>query len=241
MDHKIACFCFLVLATVSALGQQCPKSDEVADGYWSEVRTLEGNLIFHDGIRQWIELRLDHAQCGKSSIEIFPWNSPRLQALRGCRVKSTGGFGGAVSGYYTLPINQTPETIEPVGKCELKAPFPDYSGATPDKSIRAYRVEMHINIGLRDFPISVRASSSGKELRPWQAYASYFLTGGWVLYGSCAEGFIVNRVYGDQRAAPQHLESLGTPDDKATFGPPWKPIVTGEKDMRLGYTCVREK
>jgi len=64
----------------------------------------------------------------------------------------------------------------------------DYSNARPDKAIRAYRVEMHINAGLRDLPIRVSVSSSGKELRPWQAYASYFLTGGWVLYGNCGKG-----------------------------------------------------
>lgn len=241
MNHFAFTFALIAWAAVSATSQERPQTNETAPDCWSEARTLEGKLIFHDGIRQWIELRLDQPQCGEASIEMFPWNSPELQGLRGCRVRSTGFLYGAASGYYTLDVNQTPDKIEPIGKCELKAPFANYSDAKPDKSISAYRVEMHINAGLRDLPILVRASSSGKVLRPWQAYASYFLTGGWVLYGSCGKGFVVDRVYGSRQAGPSHFDFPRTPDDKATFFPPWKPVVSGEKDLHLGYTCIREK
>jgi len=241
MNHFVFAFALIAWAAVSAAGQERPQTNETAPDCWSEVRTLEGKLIFHDGIRQWIELRLDQPQCGQASIEIFPWNSPQLQILRGCRVRSTGSFGGAASGYYTLAINQRPEKIEPIGKCNLKAPFADYSDARPDKAIRVYRVEMHINVGLRELPILVRVSSSGKELRPWQAYASYFLTGGWVLYGNCGKGFVVDRVYGSRQAGPSHLSDPRTPHDTAMFFPPEKPVVSGVKDLHLGYSCIREK
>ena len=100
---------------------------------------------------------------------------------------------------------------------------------------------MHINIGLRDLPITVRASNSGRELRPWQAYASHSLTGGWVLYCKCGNGFVVDRVYGSRQAGPSHFSDPRTADDMAVFGPPWKPVTSGAKDMRFGYTCVREK
>jgi hypothetical protein len=229
-------------AAASALGQDNPRPKETArDDCFSESQTLAGELVFHDGIRQWIELRLNQPRCGQSSIELFPWNSSRLQELRGCRVRTTGLLGGAASGYYTLEVNQTPDQIEPIGKCDLKAPFADYSQARPDKAIGGYRVEMRINAGLRDLPIRVRTLSSGKELRPWQAYASYFLTGGWVLYCKCGEGFVVDRVYGSQQVGPAHFNDPRTPDDRATFFPPWKPVVAGVKDLRLVYTCVREK
>ena len=241
MNHFVSAFALIALAAVSATGQEHPQTNATAPDCWSEARTLEGKLIFHDGIRQWIELRLDKPQCGQTSIEIFPWNSPQLQILRGCRVRSTGSLGGAASGYYTLDVNQTPYKIEPIGKCDLKAPFADYSNARPDKAIRAYRVEMHINAGLRDLPIRVSVSSSGKELRPWQAYASYFLTGGWVLYGNCGKGFVVDRVYGSREVGPSHLDYPRTPGDMATFFPPEKPVVSGVKDLNLGYSCIREK
>jgi hypothetical protein len=131
--------------------------------------------------------------------------------------------------------------IEPIGKCDLKAPFPVYSDAKPDKAISAYRVEMHFDLEPGDHPILVRVLSSGKELRPWQAYASYLLTGGFVLYGNCGEGFVVDRVYGTRQAHPSHFSDPRTPDDMAMFEPPERPTASGAKDLHLGYTCVREK
>ncbi|MGA3135530.1 MAG: hypothetical protein ABSC88_06015 [Terracidiphilus sp.] len=228
-------------AAVSALGQQCPQSSATGPDYGSVVQTLEGRLVFHDGIRQWFELQLDQPQCGQASIELVPGNSPQLQALRGCRVRSTGSVGFSPTGYYSLPISQMLGEIEPIGKCDLKAPFPDYSDAKPDKAIRAYRVEMHVDLEPGDHPILVRVLSSWKELRPWQAYASYLLTGGFVLYGKCAKGFIVDRVFGTRQAHPSHFSDPRTPDDMAMFDPPEKPVASGVKDLHLGYTCLRER
>ena len=70
--------------------------------------------------------------------------------------------------------------IEPIGKCDLKTPLPDYSGAKPDNAVRAYRVEMRVDYEPGDHPIVFLVENSGKELRPWQAYASFRLTGGFV-------------------------------------------------------------
>jgi hypothetical protein len=49
------------------LGQECPQQN--ADGdLSSEVRTLEGKLVFHDGMEQWFELELDPQECGQGGI-----------------------------------------------------------------------------------------------------------------------------------------------------------------------------
>ena len=64
-------------------------------------------------------------------------------------------------------------------------PFPDYSEAKPDKTIREYRIDMHIDYEAGDHPILFSVSSAGKELRPRQAYAGYPWTGSFVLYGTC--------------------------------------------------------
>ena len=75
-------------------------------------------------------------------------------------------------------------------------------------------------------------------MRPWQAYASYMLTGGFVLYGYCGEGFVVDRVFGTPQATPQHFEEPRTPEDAAMFDPE-SAAASGKKDLHLGYTCVR--
>jgi len=180
---------------------------------------------------------LDEPQCGQASTELVrgadDWTP--LQVLRDCRVRSTGVIGLSSTGYYSLDTYQDAEKIEPVGTCERRAPFPDYSNAKPDKAIRRYRVVMYIDYEPGEHPVVFRVTSADKELRPWQAYASYDLTGGFVLYGECGEGFVVDKVFGTPQASPSSFE-----DNKATFDPEGA-AAAGQKKLHLGYTCVREK
>lgn len=236
---------FFLCANLPARGQQCPKENPSGPSHPSEARALEGQLIYHDGIRQWFELRLDQPECGQRSVELVqgdgawaPGNPASLETLRGCRVRTKGNLDLPSTGYYTLDLYQAVEEIEPVGDCTKQPRFPDYSKAKPEKSIRSYRVEMTIDYVQSDHPIFFRVTSAGKELKPWQAYASYFLTGGFVLYGYCAKHFAVDRVFGDSEASPGHFEGRGEPGDAAMFDPEGA-ASAGRKVMHLGYTCVR--
>jgi len=231
----------LVIGTaVGAVGQQCPKTSPTGSTTASEQRTLEGLLIFHNDIRQWFELTLDEPQCAQKSVQLVRIESDwtLLQVLRGCRVKSKGAIDFSPTGYYSLDTFQNVDKIEPVGTCEPKRPFPDYSRARPDKAIKAYRVEMNVDYEPGDHPIVFHVSRSGKELRPWQAYASYTLTGSFVLYGYCGEGFVVKKVFGTPQAKPSHFTEGGDSEDMATFDPE-SAAASGEKHLHLGYTCVR--
>jgi hypothetical protein len=235
-----------VCTALPVCGQQCPKNNPDGPGQASESRTLEGKLIFHDGMRKWFELKLDRPECGQESIELFPGrsafspgNSSGLETFRGCRVRTEGSLAGPASGYYTLDVNQSVGEIEPVGICNRQPPIPDFSKAKPDQSIRSYRVEMTIDYTQADRPIFFSVTSRGKELQPWQAYATYELTGGYVLYCKCAKGFMVERVYGDSEATPQHFNGRGDPDDSAMFDPYDRDGVINKK-LHLGYTCVRK-
>jgi len=125
-----------------------------------------------------------------------------------------------------------------VGACEKQLPFSDYADARPDETVLQYRVDMDANYEPGDHPIIFRVSSVGKELQPWQAYASYTLTGGFVLYGHCGENFVVDKVFGTSQAKPSHFEEPRTPDDMAAFDPE-SAAAFGIKDLHLGYTCVR--
>ena len=229
------CALALALATCATLptsGQQCPQASGA--GIPSQARTLEGTLVFHNSIRQWFELKLDQPQCGQGSIELVREedNWTPLEVLRGCRVRSRGAIASSPTGYFSLDTFQDVEQVEPVGACVRQLPFPDYSKARPDKTVREYRVDMHIEYGAGDHPILFSVTSAGKELRPWQAYAHYLLTGGFVLYGYCAEGFVVDRAFGTPQANPSQL------DGTAAFDPE-SAAAAGKKDLHLGYTCVR--
>jgi hypothetical protein len=164
----------------------------------------------------------------------------RWRFLRGCRVRSRGALDFSSTGYYSLDVYQDVHVIESVGKCERQPPFPDYSKAKPDNTIRAYRVDMHVNYEPGDHPVAFRVTSAGKELRPWQAYASYYLTGGFVLYGLCGDGLVVDKVCGTPAARPNHFDDSQSSGDMAAFDPE-SAAAAGKKSLQLGYTCVRNR
>ena len=229
--HSVSVYLFAIAVALSAtpsLFAQCP-SESVRNE--TEIRTLKGSLVFHDGIEEWFELKLDQPQCGEASIELFEQGSNSLATLRGCRIKSQGALIISARGN----IRQIVKEIEAVGPCVHKAPFPDFSNVKPDTAIHGYRVEMHLN---GSHPIQFRVSQAGKALRPWQAYASYFLTGGFLLYGSCADGFVVDKVFGTPEANPAHFEEVRSPTDMAMFDLD-RAAGLGKNDPDLGFTCVR--
>jgi hypothetical protein len=232
----------VIWLSLPSFGQACPKASETGPDSPSEVRSLEGQLVFHDGLRKWFELKLDQPQCGQSSTELVRIKGDRaaLEVLRGCRVRSMGAIDFSQTGYYSLDTYQDVQEIEPIGSCLKKAPFVDYSQAKPDRTIGSYRVAMHIEYGREDQSVTFRVTSRGKELRPWQAYASYFFTGGFVLYGQCGEGFVVGKVFGTPQARPGHFEEPYSLDDMAMFNPEGA-AASGTKNLRLGYTCVRSR
>jgi hypothetical protein len=224
-----------------AHAQECPRASTTTEpSIASQARTLEGQLVLHDGLRQWLELKLDKPQCGQSSIQLIQTKkSPSLAVFRGCRVRSRGAIDFSPTGYFSLDTFQDVQEIDAVGKCSQRVLSPDHSGSKPDKRIRAYRVDMHVNYRPGDHPIIFHVSSAGRELRPWQAYASYLLTGGFVLYGHCGDGFVVDKVFGTPEAKPEHFDDPRTPNDMASFDPETA-AQSGKRDLNLGYTCIRE-
>jgi hypothetical protein len=240
MRWSLLLLALVVPFAVSASGQACPKFSETGPNVPSEIRTLEGQLVFHDGIRAWFELKLDKPQCGEASLQLLQGEQvgTPIGVFRGCRVRSRGAIDFSLTGYYSLPKYQYVETIESVGECAQQPPLRDYSKAMPDREIGEYRVDMHVNYRPGDHPVIFHVTSAGKELRPWQAYASYWLTGGFVLYGLCGDGFLVDKVFGTSEARPSHFVSARTSGDMAMFDPE-SAAAKGKKDLQLGYTCVR--
>jgi hypothetical protein len=110
----------------------------------------------------------------------------------------------------------------------------------PARGVKKYQVEMLVAYEEGDHPIAFKVTSNGKELRPWQAYASYNLTGGFVLYGHCGEGFVIDRVFGTVEAKPSHFTESLDASDMAAFDPE-NAAAAGKKNLQLGYTCVRDR
>jgi hypothetical protein len=160
---------FLCLAfaswTVPVVGQECPQANATGAITASQRRTLEGLLVFHDGIRQWFELKLNQPKCEQTSVELVrgerDW-SP-LQVLRGCRVRSKGAVDFSGTGYYSLDTYQSVDEIEPVGTCRQQSPLPDFSKAKPVKAIASYRVEMDVDYEPGDHPVLFYVSSRAKS------------------------------------------------------------------------------
>lgn len=220
---------------MSACAQSCPQQSSTGPSVPSATQTLTGKLVYHDGLRQWYELKLDKARCEAQSIELVrgekSWTP--LEVLRGCQVSSRGTIRIPLTGYYSLALYQDVTDVEATGTCIQQKQLPDYSGFKPDKAIRRYRVMMLIDYEPGDHPIDFQVTSAGRRLRPWQAYASYLLTGGFALYGECGAGFMANQAFGTVKAKPWTL------DGEALFDPETA-AAAGEKHLRLGYTCVRQ-
>jgi hypothetical protein len=237
----VLAFASSICVATQAFAQDCPLESSAGPSTASKVRTLEGQLIFHNNIRGWFELELNKAECGHTSIQLlqFSKENKSLELFRGCRIRSSGTIDFSPTGYYSADLFQDVEKVEPVGKCVLQQPFTDYSTAKPDTQVRAYSVDMHLDYRPGDHPLEFRVRSAGRELRPWQAYASYMLTGGYVLYGYCGKGFVVDKVYGTPAAHPMHFAEPRTPENAAAFDPE-NAAAAGKTDLHLGYSCIRE-
>jgi len=249
MHRKITLFAcglmaLLVLVCVPsrASAQECPRMNPAGPDISSGTQSLKGKLIYHDGIRQWFELRLDKPKCGQGSLQLVQLNnkSKSLEILRGCRVESTGKLGDAGTGYFSLAVYQDVRRVRPIGVCSKQRPLPNYSKYKPDRHVNAYTVHMHVDYGPGDHPVTFQVRTEAGELQPWQAYASYWMTGGYVLYGQCGEGFDVDEVFGTPAARPLHFDDPRTPADKAEFDPE-SAAAAGKWHLDLGYTCIRDR
>lgn len=246
MFNKVFAFALLLLfitcGASRASAQQCPVTSSTGPDTPSRTAALRGRLVHHDGIRNWYELKLDRAVCGQKTIQLTvsddKWK--RLESVRGCHVVSHGTIGFSPTGYYLLDLFQDAVRVEPVGACVRQRPFIDYSTARPAKGIRSYSVEMHVDYRPGDHPITFHVRHGRKDLHPWQAYASSMLTGGFVLYGLCGDGFAVDRVYGTRAARPVNSDEPRGSGDMAQFDPETA-AQSGKADLHLGYSCVRAR
>jgi len=171
-----------LLAIPLANAQLCPQENAKGPSKASVSRTLSGTVVYHDEIRQWFGLKLDAPVCGEREIQLLQGggafevdgsNAHSIETFRGCRVIVDGPLGIPGTGYYSADLYQDVEKINPEKGCVLEPPLPDFSKATPDKSVRSYQVSMRLDYSARGGHIDVTVKAGDHLLKPWQAYASY--------------------------------------------------------------------
>jgi hypothetical protein len=234
----VAILCSIAIHSPQA--QSCPKENPSGPSIPSVSRTLSGTIVYHNALRQWIGLRLDASTCGQSEIELIPDFSgddqrnedqrKHLETLRGCRATVTGTLDLAPTGYYSTDIFQSVDKAVPDPSCIPQPPVPDFSSAKPNPAIHRYQAKLTVS-SLGEGSIRGEARSNGRLLTPWQAYVHQFLTGGFVLYGSCADGFQISHVSGSPAANVSQI------DYQAAMG---ADLEKGVQSATMTFTCTRE-
>ncbi len=236
--------CLAALEAGRCCAQSCPSESKDGPLIESAPQTVTGHVHYHDGIRQWLELVPPKPVCGYTSIQLLGFgggafevdrgNANQLERYRDCDVTVVGPIGIPSTGYYSAPIYLTVNEIDPTADCSLKSAPPDFSKLKPSSAIRRYRVTFHIRYEPGDHPVSaVITNSNGQALRPWQEYASYTLTGGFVFYANCAKGFRLSHVTGTPQAHP------GRPDENMAGMDPESAGMKHVTNLRLSFSCRR--
>jgi hypothetical protein len=228
---------FLQLGRPSA-AQDCPRENPAGPSIDSMPRTLVGTIVFHDDMRQWLSIDLDAPVCGQNRIEIFDvdYQHPRqLEVFRGCRVTTRGVLGIPSTGYYSTDVFQTVDQIEPTASCVRQPAFPDYEKMKPVRGIYTYQVSMWFNYGPFEDRVHARVLSGNRILSPWQAYAHYFLTGGFGFYGYCADGYTMSHMVGTPEAKPWMI------DNSVAMDPETAAADKNVHAIKLSFTCNRRR
>ena len=230
----------MVAVCAGAGAQACPRESTTGPSVDSAVMSLRGLVVYHDDLRQWFELRVNNAVCGTRTIQLVEGEAGpkgQLEQLRGCQVEAKGRLSIPATGYYSAELYLSPESLAGLEGCRKKALLPDYSKLHPAPDLRAYRVTMRVHYGYSGPPM-VAVVTAGRRMTPWQEYASYTLTGGFVFYGMCAAGFEVWNGHGTRAANAGQLEPPGEPADFAMMDPETA-AERGVRWLTLRYDCGR--
>jgi hypothetical protein len=190
-----AAFWVMVLLSCRDLSAQvCPPGyGSLSKMHAKEVSSLHGKLIYHEDLWQWHELKLDNKTCDSESVEVFSGKIDEKQAhrYRNCSVTITGRLFFPNAGS-ALSLAIDADKIQPDRDCKPH-PVDDLSKVPIPKTVRDYIVTIQVDYINSHTDVKIRQSAQGTTLlTPWQAYASYYLTGGrTVIWFDCAEGFDV--------------------------------------------------
>jgi hypothetical protein len=182
---------------LAASAQNCPVRDKRGPGEASAPSTLQGILVVHDDLRQWLGLRLEQPACGEAEIQLVFSDAKALrnaESFRGCSVSATGKLFDVPTGYYSAEIAVSDPSLQPDSSCHPLPVGPDPNAAPIPASLRSFRASITVDYrGKGHIEVRVWQSANKEVLQPWQSFVYYFLTGGRdVLWFGCHEGFSID-------------------------------------------------
>ncbi|MBT9331276.1 hypothetical protein [Paracidobacterium acidisoli] len=188
---KVFAITLLLVAAMRLPAQSCPSqnNDAAAPG----TSTLNGVIRVHHELRDWIAVELTQPACGEKSIQLTfdtASASEHAASLDGCHATVRGSIDSSPTGYYSANLFIANAAIRPAAGCRPKPVRAKPPAAAPS-NLRSYQVSVTIDIA-KNAPLQGRAwRTDGQKdaLTPWQSYGKTSLTGGYVLYVGCREGF----------------------------------------------------
>ncbi len=199
---------------VVAAGQACPDGSDLGA---RSASILHGTISYHDELRQWIGLKLDHPACGQHEIQLVFDSSDgfrKAKALRRCSATAAGKLFEGLTGYYSADLAISGAKLDPASSCHPSPVEPDLS-LESIPPVRKYYASITIDYrGKGHIDVSVWRDSVGRiPAKPWQAYVNYLLTGGEdVLWYGCRKGFAVDKI----RQTPPNPNGNLEPDANLT-------------------------
>lgn len=184
----------IFLAAVSTQAQTCPPQNSDNPDTPGPSVALHGTLVYHDDLRQWLALRVDHPTCGEGEVELVFSNFSawrRAQSLRGCAVTAKGTLYESPTGYYSAKF-AIEATLKPDPSCRPFPLRPDLSTVPIPTTVKIFRASIVVDYhGKGHVGVEVWKNQDKRLLlKPWEAYVNYILTGGRdVIWFGCQKDF----------------------------------------------------
>lgn len=190
----------MLLGAVGLRAQACPEHDGNGFAEAAMASTLHGTLQVHNDLRHWLGLKLDATVCKKDEVQlIFSKSASRREAetMRGCTVTGTGKLFESPTAYYSEELAVADAELKPDPSCHRTPAEPDPSTISIPGTLKSYRASINVDyqgkghVEVRVWP----GKSESVQLKPWQTYVRYTLTGGQdVIWFNCQKDFSIKDI-----------------------------------------------
>jgi hypothetical protein len=135
-----------LLGAATVNGQTCPADGK--QGISDKPSVLQGTLLLHEEIREWIGLKLDQPACGLTEVQLVfskPEAWREAKSLRGCKVTATGQLFESPTGYYSADVAISNGALKPDASCK-PSPIEEDPGTAPiSPNVKTYHASIIVD------------------------------------------------------------------------------------------------